>query len=72
MAKASAASDQLEGIWQSPKGPFAWCFPAAGVHRGSFQTFSGWLKLGFDSGVPPLAEGCREPSRSRPRLGPSG
>ena len=28
--------------------------------------------LSGGSGVPPLAEGCHEPSRSKPRLGPSG
>ena len=62
----------LDGIWQLPKGPSAWCVQAFGVHRGSLQSLSGWLKLGGCCGVPQLAVGCHEPSRDRPRLGPTG
>ena len=61
----------LEGVWQYPTEPSAWCAQAFGVHRGSCQSLSGWLKLGGCGGVPPLAEGC-EPSRNKSRLGPRG
>lgn len=44
-----------------------WINGTTGSERAGF--FQVGLKLGGCYGVPPLAEGCREPSRSKPRLG---